>query len=84
MPKRYRKKTSTEMEQYLGDHESWIAVKEFAGQDVRLGVIDCEVWDKLHEVWIPFKAGDFIAQGPKGEFYPIKGDVHAETYEEVD
>ena len=27
--------------------------------------------------------GSYIACGPKGEFYPIRGDIFEETYEEL-
>lgn len=27
--------------------------------------------------------GSFVAEGPHGEFYPIRGDIFKETYDEV-
>jgi len=27
--------------------------------------------------------GSFVAEGPKGEMYPIRGDIFKETYDEV-
>ena len=44
-------------------------------------------------LWIEFKTlegfitaivGDFIIKGVKGEFYPCKSDIFAETYEQVE
>lgn len=41
------------------------------------------VFDKLHGVSIPFKAGDWIITGIKGEKYPCDKQVFEETYTEV-
>ena len=41
------------------------------------------VFDKLHSTWVLVYTGQHIVQGVKGEFYPIAGDVLAETYEPV-
>lgn len=42
------------------------------------------VWDKLHNVWVPFYDGDWIIKGVQGEFYPCNEEVFAQTYEEYD
>ena len=43
-----------------------------------------EVYDKLHDAFIPYEAGDWIITGVKGEQYPIKDQVFRETYEPVE
>lgn len=43
-----------------------------------------EIWDALHETWVRLSIGDYIIKGVKGEFYPIKADVLAQTYDKVD
>lgn len=44
---------------------------------------DAQVFDRLHESWINVDVGDWILRGVQGEFYPIKDDVLAETYDPV-
>lgn len=39
------------------------------------------VWDKLHNVWVPFFLSDWIIKGTEGEFYPCTADVFAKKYE---
>jgi len=39
---------------------------------------------KTLEGWINAANGDFIVKGVKGEFYPVKPDIFAETYEIVE
>jgi len=41
------------------------------------------VLDSLHASWIGMSTGDWVVRGPRGEFYAIKDDVLAETYEPV-
>ena len=51
-----------------------------------------KIWfDRLGNIWIATlegdmmaKKGDYIIKGVKGEFYPCKPDIFAETYEEVE
>lgn len=45
--------------------------------------ITAEVLDSLHSSWIGLRTGDWVVRGPRGEFYAIKDDVLAETYEPV-
>lgn len=45
--------------------------------------ITAQVWDYLHGTWVGVKDGQWIAQGIRGEFYPIADDVMGETYEAV-
>lgn len=42
-----------------------------------------EVFDKLHSTWVLVYPGDWIICGVKGEFYPCRPDVFADTYEAV-
>lgn len=39
-----------------------------------------EVYDMLHDAWIPFSWGDFIMKGDRGEFYPVRRTVFERTY----
>ena len=51
---------------------------------IRYDVNGYSVYDKLHDNWINFEVGDYIAQGVRGEYWAIKKDVFEETYEKVD
>lgn len=42
---------------------------------------DAQVFDRLHSVWVPFGAGDWVVRGVQNEYYPCKADVFASTYE---
>lgn len=42
-----------------------------------------QVYDVLHGTWVDLKTGHWVVKGVRGEFYPIDGDVLAETYERV-
>lgn len=77
---------------WTGDNEQDLT--DFCGRGY-FGVIDPEdrgddpdqtaqVLDILHSVWIPFCPGDWVIRGVKGELYPCKADVFAETYEQVE
>jgi|MudIll2142460700_1097286.scaffolds.fasta_scaffold10236_9 hypothetical protein len=41
------------------------------------------VWDKLHDVSIPYEPNDWIITGVKGERYACKDEVFRTTYEPV-
>lgn len=42
-----------------------------------------QVFDKLHSTWVLVYDGDWIIRGVQGEFYPIRPDVLANTYDWV-
>jgi hypothetical protein len=42
---------------------------------------DAQVYDKLHSTWVFVYTGDWIIKGIRGEFYPCRPDVFAESYE---
>lgn len=46
--------------------------------------IVAQVYDVLHSTWIGVKVGNWIAEGIRGEHYPIDDAVMADTYEAVD
>lgn len=80
MIKRYRKKTVTiEAVQWTGDNISEIC--EFTHKEKRdiLGIwhLRIETLEGVHIASI----GDYIIKGVKGEFYPCKPDIFAQTYE---
>ena len=41
------------------------------------------VMDDLHSTWVLVYDGDYIIRGIKGEFYPCRPDVFAQTYEAI-
>lgn len=41
-----------------------------------------QVYDFLHEAWIPLQVGDWVIQGVAGEFYPCNNQVFIDTYEQ--
>jgi hypothetical protein len=45
--------------------------------------ITAEVYDNLHSTWVGVHDGDWVIRGIRGEFYPCRPDVFAETYEPV-
>ena len=42
---------------------------------------DGKIYDALHGVDIPYKAGDWVITGVKGEQYPCKDEIFKMTYE---
>lgn len=42
-----------------------------------------EVWDYLHNVFIPYESGDWIITGTEGETYACKNEVFQKLYEPV-
>lgn len=45
--------------------------------------LEAEVYDYLHESWIPLELYDYVARGPDAECYPIKSSVFVKTYKEL-
>jgi hypothetical protein len=43
--------------------------------------VDGAIYDRLHDTDIPYKAGDWVITGIKGEQYPCKDEVFRATYE---
>jgi hypothetical protein len=66
---------------FTGDHfEVLDAVDRAAGDDPEA---TAQIYDRLHSTWVLVYTGDWIIQGVKGELYPCRPDVFAETYELV-
>ena len=42
------------------------------------------VYDYLHNTWVGVKAGQWIIQGNKGEFYPCDPEIFEAKYEAID
>lgn len=90
---KYRKKpVEIEAEPWLGHNP--LVLKTFArgnfhvlSEEDRQACDDpdatAEVFDDLHSTWVLVFTGDYIIRGVKGEFYPCRPDVFAETYEQV-
>lgn len=90
---RYRKRpVEVEAMQWTGDNlaelQAWTAgqFRQLTGvtrhRSVR-GDATAEVFDHLHDRWIPVWTGDSIVCGVQGEHYPVTPEVLAETYELV-
>jgi len=45
------------------------------------GMGDLLVYDRLHDSWIKFSAGDWIVRGTKGECYPVEAEIFPTIYE---
>lgn len=90
-PARYRKRPVViDAIKWTGDNAA--AIESFAGHS--FNVFDeprpedpdatAEVLDSLHSTWVLVYTGDWIVRGVRGEFYPCRGSVFAETYEPAD
>ena len=64
------------------------AVLDFASTDFASPVKDRNrvVWFRIKtlEGWTFLNPGEWLIRGIKGEFYPIKPDIFAETYEKME
>ena len=79
--KTYRKKpVAVEAVQYTGLHSA--EIESFLGQPIGKETGKPIVIKTLEGQHIA-SIGDFIIKGVKGEFYPCKPDIFAETYSEV-
>ena len=83
MIKRYRKKPVTiEAVQWTGNNISEIC--KFTGRDVSHLLSGGQLYITTLEGVHHASVGDYIIKGVKGEFYPCKPDIFANTYEEDD
>jgi hypothetical protein len=84
MPMQFRKKPVViEAVQFNESRESLHEIFRFAGSHVRnvtYGYLEIPTLEGAMRV----SFGDWIIKGVKGEFYPCKPDIFAETYEMVD
>lgn len=70
--------------------DAWARLREFTDDAIDWDVDDMtgedtfEVYDYLHDAWIPFEQEDWILRGIQGEFYPCKDDVFIASYDEYD
>ncbi len=92
MTTKYRKKpVEVDAVQWTGDNEDEVfdltgcAVFGAITAATRTATADpaftAEVYDGLHDTWIPLRTGDWVVRGTRGEFWPVRGDIFAETYE---
>ena len=83
MIKRYRKKPVTiEAVQWTGNNISEIC--KFINRDVNHLLMSGQLYITTLEGVHRASVGDYIIKGVKGEFYPCKPDIFANTYEEDD
>ena len=85
MAKSFRKKPLTiQAVQFNGDNFQEVA--EFLGPEGKQTPYNprtSQMFIRTLEGEMAASAGDWIIRGVKGEFYPIKPDIFAATYEEV-
>lgn len=84
---KYRKKPVViEAVQFTDTEESILKLSELGLDPVRIDYADTDSpilkIETLEGLMIAAK-GDYIIKGVKGEFYPCKPDIFAETYEEA-
>jgi hypothetical protein len=91
-PQRYRDRpTEVTAVQWTGDN--WDELRAFTGHFpdnphwYPLGN-SCkeqrgEIYDQLHDIWVPFELGDWIVRSACNELHPYKPDVFDATYEPV-
>lgn len=83
MIKRYRKKPVTiEAVQWTGNNISEIC--KFTNRDVNHLLMSGQLYITTLEGVHRASVGDYIIKGVKGELYPCKPDIFANTYEEAD
>ena len=83
--KKYRKKpVEVEAVQWTRN-DAPSKIIDFTNRLVQINDVEevFKVYDRLHNEWIPFYWDDWIIKGVQGEFYPVKPDIFAATYEEV-
>lgn len=84
MPKGYYRKKPIVVEAVQWKGDNWLEVDQFMGDYPhetypKAGIVKIHT---LEGVMIA-NLGDYIIKGIKGEFYPCKPDIFAETYEPV-
>lgn len=78
----YRKKPiPVEAHQYTGDN--FIELQNWSEDSVAMDDDSNNVFVATLEGPMFFDEGDYVIKGVHGEFYPCKGDIFEETYEEV-
>ncbi|AOE44990.1 hypothetical protein SEA_TWISTER6_81 [Gordonia phage Twister6] len=81
-PKRYRKKpVEIEAIEYLGTNDPSVA-EWCGGTLIALGQGFWKIEISTLEGPVTASPGDWIIRGVKGEFYPCKPDIFAETYDD--
>lgn len=83
----YRKKpVPVEARQLLGseDGQTGRDLAAWCGGSVGGLFADPKVLVPTLEGALTARTGDWIVKGPRGEFWPVKGDIFAETYEGAD
>ncbi|WP_025846552.1 hypothetical protein [Brevibacillus agri] len=86
MPKYRKKPVEIEAIQFVDTSERITEISDFCGEDIG---VDYSVSPPVLRIYtlegtMTASVGDYIIKGVKGEFYPCKPDIFAETYEEVD
>lgn len=78
----YRKKpVPVEAHQYTGDN--FIELQNWSEGSVAMDDDSNNVFVATLEGLMFFDEGDYVIKGVHGEFYPCKGDIFEETYEEM-
>lgn len=78
----YRKKpVPVEARQYTGDN--FIELQNWSEGNIAMDDDSNNVFVATLEGLMFFDEGDYVIKGVHGEFYPCKGDIFEETYEEM-
>lgn len=86
-PTKFRRKPVVmEAIQYTGGIMGFHAIHEFVGKALIPYILDPSKGDlgiETLEGVMNVSVGDWIVKGVKGEFWPVKPDIFAQTYEPV-
>jgi hypothetical protein len=77
---KFRKKPVV-IEAVLWNGDNWHEIRDFMGV---ASFVNRKVEISTLEGVVTASIGDWIIKGVKGEFYPCKPDVFAQTYEQVE
>jgi len=82
---KFRKKPVViEAEQFVWEEGKAIKEDMFMAWPVMEDIVGIYLLIPTLEGDMRANSGDWIIQGVKGEFYPVKNDIFQETYEEVE
>jgi hypothetical protein len=82
----YRKKPlPVEARQLLGSEDGQLGrdLADWCGGSVAGTFSEPKVWVPTLEGGLTARCGDWIVKGPREEFWPVKGSIFAETYEDA-
>lgn len=81
MPKFRKKPVVIEARQLGHGYDEDLAIMRWCGGTARIDDVDALFWIRTLEGEMAACPDDWIVCGVKGEFYPVKPDIFAATYE---